>query len=64
MALHSHKGGSASSHPARRTSVNQILRAAYRRFTRDKYTRRALNVFIPRPTGECTASLRKAIPAR
>jgi len=31
----------------KKLSVNQILRASYRKFTKDAHLRRAMNVFIP-----------------
>lgn len=31
----------------KKMSVNQILRASYRKFTKDAHLRRAMNVFIP-----------------
>jgi hypothetical protein len=35
-----------SQRTARRVSVNEVLRAAYRRFARDKYTRRAMRLIL------------------
>jgi len=34
--------------PEKQASVNQILRASYQRFTKDKDTRRAVNLFLRR----------------
>jgi hypothetical protein len=52
MPLQARKRNTLSGGNARRFSVNEVLRAAYRRFTRDKDIRRALNIFIPEPVDE------------
>ena len=35
-----------TNHGKRRVSVNDILRESYRRFAKDKYTRRAADLFL------------------
>ncbi len=35
-----------STRPAKSSSVNELLRAAYGKFTRDKHTKRAVNLVL------------------
>jgi len=52
MPLPSRKRNSTGRRSTRGPSINEVLRTAYQRFTRDEHTRRALNIFVPRPSTE------------